>query len=733
MNSKSRYKKILCTFGPASMNNRVITRLTDLGVDLFRINLSHTKLNDLSDVINFIQARTTVPICLDTEGAQIRTGGFADGRVVLTENSLIRIPKAEVPGNEEEFNLYPLNTVDKLELGDIVSIDFNSALVKVMEKNADDLLVKVLTGGQIGQNKAVSIDREIELPPLTDKDIKSLAVGMKKGIKHVALSFANTAKDVDAIKSHVSDDTYIISKIESIKGVKNIGEIASRSDGLLLDRGDLSRQVPIEQIPFAQKEIIRRAKQANVEMFVATNLLESMISVANPTRAEVNDIFNTLVDGADGLVLAAETAIGKYPVECAIMVSKIIKQFSEYRHGSDSFLANLEKDESLFLVQPHGGELINRCHFSPDYEQINEYVKVYVEEKDIINAEQIAIGSFSPLEGFMTKEEVHSVIKDYKLPSGVIWPLPIMLPVDKKKAEALNIGQKVALCLKDKDGETIYAVLDIEDIYVYDLEELTKEVFGTSDMEHPGVEDILKRSNYFLGGKISLIKRLPSKNKHFEITPKQVRKIFEHKGWAQVVGFHTRNVAHRAHEYIQKSAIEQYHCDGIFIHPLSGPKKKGDYSSEVILKSYEMIIGKHYPAQKVLLAAWQNYPRYSGPREAVFTALCRKNFGCSHFVVGRDHSGVKGYYQKDGARKLFETLGDIGIKPIFFNEVHYCRKCESYVEQCQHDESDILQISGTEGRKMLMDKSSPPDWFMREELSNLIINHMNDGKEMFQE
>lgn len=731
MKNKVPYKKVLCTLGPASMNDRVLARLTGLGVSLFRINLSHTKLEDLESTIDFIQARTDIPICLDTEGAQIRTGYFADKQVILSENSLVHISNSKISGNSDSFNFYPIETIDKFELGDIISIDFNSALVKVAEKNENGLIVKVLAGGQVGQNKAVSVDREIDLPPLTEKDKKSLAVGNKKGIKHVALSFANSAKDVDEIRSLVSDDTYIISKIESIKGIKCLGEIAARSNGILLDRGDLSRQVPIEQIPRAQKEIIRRAKQANVEMFVATNLLESMITAPNPTRAEANDVFNTLVDGADGLVLAAETAIGSFPIECAVMVLKIINQFSQYQHGSDYFLENLGKDESLFLIQPHGGELINRCDFNPDIDKINGYTKIYVEEKSIISAEQIAVGSFSPLKGFMTKEEVDSVADHYKLPNGLIWPLPIMLHADKSQTDQLNVGQKVALCLMNSD--TIYAVLDIEDIYTYDLEELTSKVFGTSNVDHPGVGDILRSPNSFLGGKITLIKRLSSKNKQFELTPKQTRRIFQHKGWTQVIGFHTRNVVHRAHEYIQKSAIEKYHCDGIFIHPMAGPKKKGDYVSEIILKGYEMIISKHYPVQKVLLAAWQNYPRYAGPREAVFTALCRKNFGCSHFIVGRDHSGVKNYYPKDGARKLFDSIGDIGIKPIFYNEVNYCQKCKSCVENCEHDKEDILEISGTQGRKMLMERNSPPDWFMREELSTLMINEINSGKELFQQ
>lgn len=712
------------------MNDRVIARLTDVGVSLFRINLSHTGFGDLSGVIDFIQARTPVPICLDTEGAQIRTGILGEGNLFLEEESVVRIPKLPVKGDSHSFNFYPLETNDLLDIGDIISIDFNSVLVKVIEKKNGDLLVKVLTGGVVGQNKAVSVDREIILPALTQKDIKSLALGMQKGIRHVALSFANCAEDVDEIKLHVPKDAYIISKIESVQGIKNLGEIARRSDALLLDRGDLSRQVPIEQIPRAQKVIIQGAKQANVEIFVATNLLESMTKVATPTRAEVNDVFNTLADGADGLVLAAETAIGSYPVQCATMISKIIKQFSEFQQCPDFFLENLHKEDPIFLIEPHGGMLVNQCDFTPDYDRVRKYKRVVVEEKDIINAEQIAIGAFSPLRGFMTKDEICSVIGEYRLSNGVIWPLPVFLQVRKEDAGGVAIGQKISLCLEGDND--IYAILDIEDIYTWDLGQLAQGIFGTTDKNHPGVNDMFRRPNYFLGGTVTLLKRLPSQNKHFEITPKQARKIFEHKGWTRIVGFHTRNVAHRVHEHIQKVAFEKYHCDGIFIHPLTGPKKSGDYHADIILKSYEMMISKYYPARNVVLAACQNYPRYLGPREAVFTALCRKNYGCSHFIVGRDHSGVENYYVKDGAQALFQKLGDLGITPIFFPEVCYCQKCKDYVESCDHEDRDILRISGTQGRKMLMERVSPPDWFMRKDVSDFIIGNINEGKEIFQ-
>ncbi|MDD5356345.1 MAG: sulfate adenylyltransferase, partial [Candidatus Omnitrophica bacterium] len=170
---------------------------------------------------------------------------------------------------------------------------------------------------------------------------------------------------------------------------------------------------------------------------------------------------------------------------------------------------------------------------------------------------------------------------------------------------------------------------------------------------------------------------------------------------------------------------------GLFIHPVIGPKKEGDYTAEIILNTYELIIDKYYPKDKVFLAAFQNYSRYCGPREAVFTALCRKNFGCSHFIVGRDHTGVGNHYKLDDAHKLFERLGDIGIVPIFFNEMHYCRKCGKYIEKCEHDRSDILSVSGTEGRNMLKLKKTPPDWFMRREISDFILSEIEENKEVF--
>ena len=701
-------KEIICTLGPSSMNKRVITRLQDIGVSLFRINLSHTKSSDFIKVARFIKDHTPVPICIDTEGAQIRTGYLKNKKVVLKENSTALIKRRVIMGDSREFNLYPSGIIDEFRVGDFISIDFNSVLAQVIGKRAGGLTVRILVGGLMGQNKAVSLERDMIMPALTTKDRLALSQGRKMGIGHIAVSFASQAADVEEARSISGRNAFIISKIESIKGLVNLEEIAAKSDALLIDRGDLSRQIAVERIPLVQKDIIRRVKKMNKRIYVATNLLESMTSSNVPTRAEVNDIYNTLDDGADGLVLAAETAIGSYPIECVTMVSRIIKQFMD---SSRKVTLPILKIKDYFLLpEPHGGVLIDRFNDNFNAGEAHKYKKISVDIKALMDSEQIALGVFSPIEGFMTRKEVDSVIHGYRLPSGIVWPLPIMLQVDKKTAHNLKVGEKVSLVLEG--GNDVYAILDLEDTYTYDLDEIAKNVFNTNCQKHPSALLLKKRDNYFLGGKIELLKRMPAKDKYYEITPRETRTIFEKKGWSRVVAFHTRNVIHRVHEYIQMQAFKDYHCDGLFIHPAIGPKRSGDYNSGMLLKSYEIMVNKFYPPGKVVLGGFQSYSRYAGPREAVFTALCRKNFGCSHFIVGRDHTGVGNYYKHNAAHELFEKLReDIGIIPVFFNAIHYCSRCKAYVEKCRHGKKYIMNISGSEAREMLKSRRSPPEWF----------------------
>jgi ATP sulfurylase len=720
-----RLPEILCTLGPASLNRRTIQRLEQSGATLFRINLSHTKLVDLPRIIETIREATQIPICLDSEGAQIRTGEFVDGSINLRDNTVVRAHYRRVPADDKNFNLYPMRITQLLELGDFVSIDFNSVRVQVIAKNEDYVSLRVLQGGLVGQNKAVTVERDIPMSPLTEKDVAAITLGREMGLSHVALSFASRGEDVQYIRSIAGENAFIISKIESLSGLKNLEEIAAGSDALLIDRGDLSRQVPIELLPQTQKSIIQRAKAVACRVYVATNLLESMVSTPTPTRAEVNDIYNTLADGADGLVLAAETAIGKYPIQCASMVSKIIHGFQH--NGLDGSQFYLPAAVSS-LVEPHGGRLVH-CEATPaDLTAIEYLPHLAIPEEELMDCEQFGYGTYSPLTGFMTRETLESVLDTCRLPSGEVWTLPILAQVTSEEMERFTPGDRIALT--DQQG-TVHALLDISDIYRYDLEHLAARMYGTTSRNHPGVARLMSRDNCFLAGDVTLVQPLASPIRHYLLTPAQTRFIFTRLGWAQVVGFHTRNPAHRGHEFIQLQALERTGADGIYINPVTGPKKRGDFLAEPIMLSYQTLLEFGcYPKGKVVLGSFFTYSRYAGPREAVFTALCRKNMGCSHFIVGRDHTGVGDFYSRDANRELFDSLGDIGVKPVFFEAVGYNSETARYeIDQGQ----PLNMISGSKVRETLRSEAYLPDWFMRDLVQEVLLTEMKSGKSLFYE
>jgi pyruvate kinase len=320
-------RKVICTVGPASLKPQMIRRLERLGISLFRINLSHTPIEKVRPAIAFLQKHSAVPVCLDSEGAQLRTGTFADPPANLTKNSLIQVHRHPVSGTAERFNFTPAAVIELLELGDRITIDFHVVVTEVIEVSSDRAVLRVRKGGPVGSNKACNVHRHIELPAITDKDRRAIEIGREMGVDHFALSFANRPKDVCEMRELIAPTATLISKIESCSGIANLEEIARLSDAILIDRGDLSRQVPLEQIPRHQKDIIERVKAVGRPVYVATNLLESMVLMAVPTLAEINDIYNTLEDGADGLVLAAETAVGKFPAQCVAMVMRVISEF----------------------------------------------------------------------------------------------------------------------------------------------------------------------------------------------------------------------------------------------------------------------------------------------------------------------------------------------------------------------------------------------------------------------
>ena len=724
-NGKSRpaIPEILCTLGPASLDRRTIQRLELSGATLFRINLSHTKVADLPRIVETIRDATQVPICLDSEGAQIRTGEFVDGTINLRDNTVVRVHFQRVPADDKNFNFYPPNIARLLNLGDFVSIDFNSALVQVIAKKNDCVLMRVLQGGLVGQNKAVTVERDIPLPPLTDKDVAALTLGHKMGLSHFALSFAGSGEDVKELRRLVGEKAFVISKIESRNGLENLEAIAAESDALLIDRGDLSRQVALEMLPQVQKCIIKRANEAGCRVYVATNLLESMVSMPTPTRAEVNDIYNTLADGADGLVLAAETAIGKYPIQCASMVNKIIRV--SHRNGNDSSRF-YPLDAVSLLIEPHGGRLVHREAKPADLIDIERFPRLAVLEREIIDCEQFGYGTYSPLTGFMNRQTLESVLNAYRLPKGEIWPLPILLQVNSKDLAKIAVGERAALT--DDQGR-VHALLDVTDIYRYDLEDLAARIYGTVSRRHPGVAKLVERDNCFLGGDVTLVQPLASPIRHYLLTPAQTRFIFTRLGWSQVVGFHCQMPAHRGHEFIQLQALERSGADGIYINPVTGPKKKCDFLTESIILSYQTLLDfGFYPKGKTVLGGFLTYSRYAGPREAVFAALCRKNMGCNHFIVGCDGPGVDDSRTHNGHRELFDTLGDIGVKPVYFESVGFNSVSGSYEE---YHGQPLKMLPGTEVRKTLRKGKHLPDWFMRDLVQEVLLYTLRTRKRMF--
>lgn len=716
-------KKILCTLGPASANPRTIERLEQAGATLFRVNLSHTSLEDLAETVSGIQRATDVPICLDTEGAQVRTGRIAERLITLRDNAVVRAERALIPGDINSFNFYPPAIVAQLRVGDFISIDFNSVLVQVLETDEAGVQMRVLNGGVIGQNKAVTVQRPLDLAPLTDKDVGAIKIGLELGLSHFALSFANHPDDVDLIRKHAGPDSFIISKIESRPGLENLDDIAVRSDALLIDRGDLSRDIPIELIPRTQKQILQRGHVLDTPVYVATNLLESMVVTPTPTRAEVNDIYNTLLDGADGLVLAAETAIGKYPIHCALMIARLIRS----HENADDIDAGDRIDPFSQLIEPHGGALVHRQLPEAEIDQIDELPTLKLPYNYLIDAEQIATGTYSPLTGFMDRATLESVITETRLPDGAIWTLPIVLQVPDQDAADLSTGQRVVLTTDS--GEPI-AIIDVSEVYRMDLDRYCQAVYSTNSTQHPGVVQSQAAGRNFVGGAVTLIRPVESPYRSFQFTPEQTRFLFRQKNWSRVVGFHTRNPPHRGHEYIQLAALERIGADGLYINPVTGPKKTNDFRAEHVLASYQRVLENGvYPPGQVLLGAFNTYSRYAGPREAVFTALCRKNMGCSHFVIGRDHTGVGDFYPTEANRRMFDSLGDLGISPVYFDAVGYNEKTATYEEAATAD--GLTSISGTEVRDLLRAQENLPSWFMRQEVQEMLRARIIAGDDLF--
>lgn len=718
--------RTLCTLGPASLNRSVIEKLSQRGVGCFRINMSHTSSHDLTKCIALIRGSSEVSICVDTEGAQVRTRTMLND-AYFRMGQRVSITAGRSSKDASTIPLRPKTAVSQLKLGSIVAVDFDSVLLLVTDVSDDGARAIVINSGTVKSNRAVTFHPHVDLPPLSERDHEAIKIGLANGVREYALSFANSAADVALLRSLVGDDSRIISKIESGNGIRDLDGILKASDAILIDRGDLSREVPPENIPFLQKRIIKKANAANRPVYVATNLLESMLKNREPTRAELNDVINTLIDGASGLVLAAETAIGEQPVAALDMLQTLIERYHISLEGYRTL--DLLESSSLLLPKLHGSELSQpqeRMAAPHTIGILHELHVIDIDEETAMDVRQIACDVYSPLTGFMNSSDLENVLDDYKLTDGTTWTLPIVFQISKRIANVVNAGHTVAL--RDPRG-TISAVMHIEECFSPDMNDVARRWFGTDSHEHPGVKKLRSRGSFLLSGTVELVEPASNRYSPYSLTPAQSRMIFGAKGWTKVVAFHTRNVPHCGHEFLMREALSRTIADGLFMQPVIGPKKDGDFTASAIFGAYNVLIDEAFPS--ALLGAFETYSRYAGPREGVFTALCRKNFGCSHFIVGRDHTGVGSYYEPDATQKLFESLGDIGIEIVCFDKVAYCEKCAQVVEECVHAEDDLQAISGTAIRDALIQGKPVPQWLMRESISSFLRESIDAGEQVF--
>lgn len=331
-----------------------------------------------------------------------------------------------------------------------------------------------------------------------------------------------------------------------------------------------------------------------------------------------------------------------------------------------------------------------------------------------LELEKIGLGAFAPLDGFMDEAQFRSVVERMRLPGGAVFPLPVVLAVDARVAAGLRDARVVSLA----HGGDEVGRLHPADFYRVDRADAARRVFGTDDRRHPGVDYFMSLPEVFVGGRVELLRRARLDISADELTPEQTKAVFRERGWRRVAGFQTRNVPHRAHEYLQRVALE--HADGLFVQPLVGRKRAGDYTPQAIMAGYRALVGAFLPRERVVLGILSTLMRYAGPREAVFHALIRRNYGCTHFIVGRDHAGVGDWYGLYDAHELTRRFdGDLGIEIMRLSGPYFCPDCDGIVTErtCPHHGGpDIRQISGTDMRRVLVDGGAPDPRLMRPQI-----------------
>ena len=381
-------------------------------------------------------------------------------------------------------------------------------------------------------------------------------------------------------------------------------------------------------------------------------------------------------------------------------------------------------------IPAHGGRLIDLLATGDEAKSLRERAAglrtVALSSRSLSDVELLATGGYSPLDGFMTQDDYRAVVGGMHLAGGLPWPMPITLAVSAEQAAAIKEGEEVALT---DDAGRILGLLEVREKFGYDKKAEANAVYRTEDEAHPGVAALYAQDDTLLGGPLRVIERPQYDDfPQYRLTPAQTRAAFAELGWKSVVGFQTRNPVHRAHEYIQKAAMEI--VDGLLLHPLVGDTKADDIPADVRMRCYEVLIEGYYPKGRVVLSVNPAAMRYAGPREAVFHALVRKNFGCTHFIVGRDHAGVGKYYGTYDAQLIFNEIDPLalGITPLMFEHSFFCKKCEGMgsAKTCPHEAEDRVFLSGTQVREMLAGGIAPPPEFSRPEVAKVLIEAMQE-------
>jgi sulfate adenylyltransferase len=381
-------------------------------------------------------------------------------------------------------------------------------------------------------------------------------------------------------------------------------------------------------------------------------------------------------------------------------------------------------------IPAHGGELIDLTVRGDEREALRERAAglpaLRLNPRTVSDLELLGNGGFSPLKGFMGRADYDPVVESMRLASGLPWSIPVTLAVSREEAKGLREGSEVALA--DEAGNVL-AVMALAEQFDYDKRREARNVYRTEDEAHPGVAALYRQGDVLLGGGVRVIDLPPHDDfPPYRLTPAQTRAAFAERGWRTVVGFQTRNPVHRAHEYIQKCALET--VDGLLLHPLVGETKGDDIPAGVRMRCYEVLLELYYPADRVLLSVNPAAMRYAGPREAIFHALVRKNYGCTHFIVGRDHAGVGEYYGSYDAQRIFSEFapGELGVTPMMFDNTFFCKRCAGMVsaKTCPHSAEDRVTLSGTQVREMLKGGLAPPPEFSRPEVAEVLIQAMQE-------